>query len=276
MSTKQEMIEHKVEISVKKQVAILGMSRSSVYYQKKPKYSEADIKILHEIDQIYTENPHYGYRKQHVLLIQKKHKIGQHRVRKYMETLELHVNYPRKKTSIKNKSHKIHPYLLKNIDIKYPNQVWAGDITYIPLSQGFCYMCAIIDWYSRFILSYRISNTLDADFCVETLESAIRAYQKPKIFNSDQGSQYTGEKHVNALKDKKIKISMDSVGRWADNIMIERFFRSLKVEKIYPIGYQTQSLVKRGCQDYIQYYNYKRIHQSLAYKTPYQVFSGLN
>jgi putative transposase len=274
--TKRAMIKQDKTISIESQCGILQISRSGFYYEPKPKLSSSDHKILNRMDEIYTESPQYGCRKYYNQLKREGYLIGFHRVRHFMKVLDLSVIYPKPKTSLKDKENSVYPYLLKNINIHKANQVWAGDITYIRLAEGFCYLVAIIDWYSRYILSWRLSNSLDTYFCLDALDEALRRYPNPVIFNSDQGSQYTSNDHTQKLKDNEIDISMDSVGRWADNIIIERFWRSLKVENIYPMAYESMGAVHDGCKNYISYYNEKRIHAGIKYRTPFEVYFGLN
>ena len=240
-----------------------------------PKFSVEDVKIMHKIDALYTEHPFYGYRRQYQELIEAGFEVGEDRVRRLMRVMDLRVFYP-KKTSIPDRSHKIYPYLLRELAITAPRQVWAADISYIPMAQGFCYLVAIIDWHSRFLLSWRLSNSLDVHFCMEALNEALSRYGYPTIFNTDQGSQFTSQVFTGALLEKSIQISMDSVGRWADNIMIERFFRSIKWEDIYLKNYESVKEVRQGCEAYIQFYNSKRKHSSLSYKTPKEVYFGKN
>jgi len=236
-------------------------------------YSEEDIRILHRMDEIYTKWPFYGYRRQYLKLIEEQFSIGKERVRKYMRVLDLEAFYPKKKTSIANKLHKVYPYLLRNLKITRPNQVWAADITYIRLEGGFCYLIAIIDWFSRYILSWQLSNSLDLTFCQTALEEALKNYPYPEIFNTDQGSQFTSQEFTKILMGNGIKISMDGRGRWSDNVIIERFFRSLKQENIYLYPYRTVRDVRVGCGDYMKFYNYERPHSSLDNKPPALVYN---
>lgn len=268
LTTQRFLIKREEKLSMTKQCRVIGLNRSSLYYQAKP-YSEDELRIFNEIDKIYTDFPYYGHRKIWKELICRNFSIGRDRTLKYMQTMGLEVFYPKPNTSLGNKQHKIYPYLLKGLPITQPNQVWAADITYIRLSKGFCYLVAIIDWYSRYILSYRISNSLDTSFCVEALEEALEKYPAPQIFNTDQGSQFTSEVFTKILLDHHIQISMDGKGRAKDNIIIERFFRSLKYEDIYIQEYCSIPDLKLGVQDYMQTYNYLRLHESLDYKAPY-------
>ena len=261
------------DISVTEQCKLLDLNRSSVYYQSVPVFKEEELKILDKMDEIFTERPFYGYRRVHLDLLDQGYLVGRDRVLKYMRVLGLETFYPRKrKTSIPAKGHKIYPYLLKGLDICRPNQVWAADITYIRMSKGFCYLVAIIDWYSRRILSWRISNTLDVGFCVDALQEALDKFGVPEIFNTDQGSQFTSKDFTGILKAYGIQISMDSKGRAIDNVIIERFFRSLKHEDIYWKDYKDIPSLKEGVFNYMNLYNYKRWHSSLDDKRPAEVY----
>jgi putative transposase len=283
--SKKALIESKhKKLTIKEQCKLLSISRSSYYYTPKP-ISLKDIKILHAMDEIYTDNPEYGYRFIHAQLKDDGYKIGNNRVLKYMGILGIQAIHPRKKrlTSIKDKEHKIYPYLLKpywektskktkTVKVDKPNEVWSGDITYIRVNGGFMYLAAIIDWHSRAILSYKISNSMDATLATEVLQEALDKYPKPKIFNSDQGSQYTSKEHTDILKSYNIEISMNGKGRSIDNIMIERFFRTLKHNNIYINDYKTIKELKEGIKNYIHKYNFKRFHSSLNYKKPMNVY----
>jgi len=274
------------ELSLSKQCNILGISRASLYYKPKP-MSAYNLQILHAMDQIYTDNSEYGYRYIHQELLEKGFIIGKNRVLKYMNILGIEAIFPKAKklTSIKEPEHKIYPYLLgeywrrkedrtKSIYVPTPNEVWSGDITYIRMNGGFMYLCSIIDWHSKAILSYKISNTMDAALAVDVLEDAISKYGKPKIFNSDQGSQYTSHQHTRLLEDNGIQISMNGKGRSIDNIAIERFFRTLKYGNIYISDYKSISELKEGVKNYIHKYNFKRFHSALNYQKPMNVYLG--
>jgi putative transposase len=264
-------------LSINSQCKLLDLSKGSLYYKKQPEYDLEDLKILNRMDEIYTQIPIYGYRKIHQQLNREGFEIGKDRVLKYMQVLGIEAFYPKKfkKTSESDKSHKKYPYLLRGLEINKTNQVWAIDITYIRLTGGFVYFVGVIDWYSRYILSYRLSNSLEIHFCLDALEEALTLYPKPQIFNSDQGSQFTSEQFTNILIKSEIAISMDSKGRALDNIIIERFFRSLKYEDIYLKEYQNVKELKQGIDEYINFYNNKRFHQSLEYYTPKEIYTGL-
>ena len=202
------------------------------------------------------------------------YKVGEKLIRRLMRSMNLLAIYPKPKLSRKHPEHRIYPYLLKGLNIIRANQVWCADITYIQLVKGFCYLVAVMDWYSRYVLSWRISNTLEADFCVECVEDAI-TYGKPKIFNSDQGTQFTSKDFTQKLLDNRIRISMDGRGRVFDNIFIERLWRTVKYDDIYVQGYETIMDVRQGLKTYFVRYNTERLHQSLDYQTPWEVYSGI-
>lgn len=269
------------KLSISEQCAMLGVNRSSLYYQPRP-VSEYNLLIMHAIDEIYTESSDYGYRQIHKQLTKERgFSIGKERVLKYMNTMGIQAIYPhkRKLTSIKDREHKIYPYLLKDywtyhedhtksVYVPKANEVWSGDITYIRMNGGFMYLAAVIDWHSKAILSYKISNTMDTSLAVDVLKEAIANYGAPKIFNSDQGSQYTSQEHTQILKDNGVQISMNGKGRSIDNIVIERFFRTLKHSNIYISDYSSIKELKEGVKNYIHKYNFKRFHSSIGYKQP--------
>ena len=242
-------------ISILKKCALLDFNRSSYYYQESQP-SQKKMSLLREIDSIYTEIPFFGYRKVYLQLIENGFKVGVNQVAKLMKALGLKVIYPTKKikTTLANLAHKKYPYLLRDMDINKPNQVWSTDITYIRVNGGFVYLAAVIDWYSKAILSHKISNTMDESLVLDVLNNALEQYGKPEIFNTDQGSQYTSQKHTQLLLDNDIKISMDGKGRATDNIAIERFWRSAKYENIYIQEYKTIRELKNGVNEYIAFY----------------------
>jgi len=271
LNIKRKLIVNDKDIAMVEQCGLVDLNRSTLYYKPVP-YSEEEIKLFNEIDLVYTDMPYYGHRKIWKELSKRGMSIGRDRTLKYMQIMGLKPFYPHKNTSIPDKQHKKYPYLLKNLLICRPNQVWAADITYIRMEKGFCYLIAIIDWYSRYILSYKISTTLDASFCVDALQEALERYPAPEISNTDQGSQFTGADYIERLLSQEIKISMDSVGRAKDNIIIERFFRSLKHEDIYHKEYLSIADLKTGVSEYMFKYNHKRLHESLDYRTPAEVY----
>lgn len=228
------------------------------------------------MDELFTEYPFYGYRKMYNQLKNEGMFVGKDKVLKYMRVLGLETFYPEKKNlSSPNKENKIYPYLLRGIKIKRPNQVWSIDITYIRMASGFMYLAAIIDWYSKYLLSYKLSNSLEMNFCIETLKDALNSYGNPEIINSDQGSQFTSMDFTTIVSKNDIKISMDSKGRALDNIAIERFFRSLKYENIYINEYNDVKELKEGINRYIEFYNLRRLHQTLKYKTPAEIYQSM-
>jgi putative transposase len=272
LETRQKLIDKENKgLSIREQCVLMGINRSTVYYKKQAEFRGEELNIMRRMDGIYTENASYGYRRQEKQLKMEGYSIGEDRVRKYMQVLGLKALYPNtKKKSYKGeKPHKVYPYLLKNISIERPNQVWAIDITYIRLKGGFCYLVAIIDWYSRYIVGWRLSNSLDRSICVETFQVAVKTYSKADIINTDQGSQFTSEDFIKAVtEDAQMKLSMDSVGRWADNIIIERWFRTFKHEHLYLMDYASMAEARFGIDEFILYYNDHRLHSSLGYVPP--------
>lgn len=254
------------EISVSKQTELLSISRSFLYHTEKS--TEYEEKIMEEIDKIYLEKPFYWARRinKELELIWYKN-VWRYKVWELMKKMWIEAIYPKKKTSIPNKENKIYPYLLKDIKITKINQVWSTDITYIKLNKWWLYLMVVIDWHSRKIISWKLSNTLDIEFCIEWLKEALEKY-KPEIFNSDQWSQFTSIKFTNILEENKVQISMDWVWRCLDNIYVERFWRSLKYEDIYIKKYENVTDAYKWIDEYIKFYNSKRIHQSLNYEYP--------
>ena len=269
------MIEpcHK-ELSIRRQCELLKLTRSNLYYEP-VKVSEETLRIMNRIDEIFTEIPFYGSRKIGEALRREGYIIGRERIQSLMRQMGLRAIYPKVKLSKKHPDHRIYPYLLGNLDISRPNQVWCADITYIRLKQGFLYLVAIMDWFSRYVLSWRLSNSLDVSFCTEALEEAL-GKGRPDIFNTDQGSQFTSDDFTGILLSNEIAISMDGRGRVFDNIFVERLWRSVKYEEVYIKGYQVYRDAKEGLGAYFPFYNNSRYHQSLDYKTPYEVHNGLN
>jgi putative transposase len=265
--------EHKI-LSIKRQCDLLGFVRSTYYY--KPIENEVDEIYKKLIFEEYRKSPFFGYRKITKALQKKGHVINRKRVLRLMRDIGIQAIYPKPNLSKASPDHKKYPYLLRGLVIDHPNQVWATDITYIKLMGGFIYLVAIIDLYSRKVLSWRISNTMDVTFCLDALEEAFKKYGKPEIFNSDQGSQFTSIDFISKLESKKIKISMDGKGRALDNIYIERLWRSLKYEDIYIQEYETVAECTLGVRRYFEFYNAERFHQSLEYKTPDEIYFGFN
>ncbi len=260
-------------MTIVRQCVLAGVSRATFYERCKPRsVDESDLLLCRLIDEEYTRRPFYGSRKMVVYLKKMGHDINRKRVQRLMRRLGLAGMAPGPKTSRTHPEHKVYPYLLRGVSVVRPNQVWSTDITYIRLAHGFAYLVAIIDWYSRRVLSWRISNTLEALFCVDCLEDALRTHKKPEIFNSDQGSQFTSDAFINVLKRESIAISMDGRGRVFDNIFVERLWRNVKHEDVYLNGYASLEELRTGLTQYFEFYNSERFHQALGYKTPDVVY----
>lgn len=262
------------EISIKRQCELLGISRSCYYYRPATE-SPYNLLLMRLIDEVYTKFPCYGVPRITAWLNEKKHIVNHKRVERLMHKMGIQGICPKRNLSKSSPEHKKYPYLLKGVEINHPNQVWCSDITYIRLTKGFVYLVAIMDWYSRFVLSWQISNTLDIHFCIEALEKAFQ-YGKPEIFNTDQGVQFTSNCFTSRLKKEGIQISMAGRGRAFDNIFIERLWRSVKYEEVYLNDYQTVYDVITGLRRYFQPYNYERLHQSLNYKPPAKIYFNCN
>jgi putative transposase len=258
------------ELSIRKQCDLLGLNRSSFYYQPVG-VGDYTLLLMRLIDEQYTRTPFFGVPKMTGWLHRRGHHVNRKRVRRLMRLLGLEAIYPKPKLSQPNLQHKVYPYLLRGVRITRVNQVWGTDITYVRLYHGFIYLTAIMDWFSRFVLAWAISNTLEVDFCIDALERALRQ-GIPEIFNSDQGAQFTSPRFTAILLNKEIAISMDGRGRVLDNIFVERLWRSVKYEEVYIHDYQSVAEARQGIKRYFQLYNYERPHQSLNYKTPAEVF----
>jgi putative transposase len=261
-------------LSIVRQCSLLNISRSSFYYEALGE-NPFNLHLMCLIDEQYLKTPCYGSRQMTRILRRKGYCVSRKRIRRLMRVMGLVAIYQKPNTSKPHPEHKIYPYLLKDLDINRPNQVWCSDITYIPMRRGFLYLVAIMDWHSRKVLSWRLSNTLSADFCVEALKEALAKYGNPGIFNTDQGSQFTGEDFINVLKDAVVQISMDGKGRWMDNVMIERLWRSMKYECVYLNAYETGSEAGKGIGNWINLYNNERPHSSLDDKTPREAYFDL-
>lgn len=261
-------------MSIRKQCELLGLNRSSLYYQTVP-IDEETMQLMNLLDEQHTKTPFYGVRKMTACLRCQGYQVGHDRVRTLLRMMGLEAIYPGPNTSQRNQAHKVYPYLLEGVEIVRPNQVWSVDITYVRLCQGFVYLAAILDWYSRYVLSWQLSNSLETGFCLDALEEAL-GYGKPEIFNSDQGSQFTSEAFTGRLLEEGIAISMDSRGRAFDNIFVERLWRTVKYEDIYIKGYETIPETFQGLREYFRFYNNERLHQALSYKTPWEAYSGFS
>ncbi len=260
-------------LSVRRQCELLGLNRSTLYYEPEP-WSEDNVRLMNLIDELFTKKPSLGVRQMMWRIRDRGIWVGRKRVRTLMRHMGLFPILPRRNTSKRNPQHPVYPYLLRDVPIVRANQVWSMDITYIRLGKGFAYLTAVMDWHSRYVISWRLSNTLTADFCVECLKEALQ-YGKPAIFNTDQGCQFTSAEFIKVLEDAGIAISMDGKGRALDNIFVERLWRTVKYDDIYIKGYQTIPEVHEGLKEFFDDYNMDRRHSSLGYKTPWSVFSGL-
>ncbi len=265
------MISPDEKLSIHKQVRLLKISRSSFYYHQRP-VSVADLKLMRQIDELHLEYPFAGSRMLRDLLAQRGVQTGRRHIRTLMRRMAIEALYRKPNTSKPVPGHKIYPYLLRGLAITRPNQVWAMDISYIPMARGFVYVAAVIDWFSRKVLTWRLSITMDVSFCLDAVDEALSKHGRPDIFNTDQGSQFTSVAFTDRLKQEGIAISMDGKGRWADNVFVERFWRSLKYEEVYLHAYDTVSAARAGIGRYIEFFNHQRPHSSLKAQTPDQVY----
>ena len=265
------MVTRTEPLSIIRQCELLDLPRSTFYHVPEP-VSEADLALMKLIDRCHMELPFYGSRRIVDWLGDEGYLVNRKRVQRLMRTMGIVAVYPKKNLSRANQAHRVYPYLLRNLNIDRPNQVWATDITYLPMARGFVYLVAVIDWYSRRVLSWRLSNTLDSQFCVDALEDAIAKYGAPEIFNTDQGSQFSSEEFTGVLKREEIQISMDGKGRWLDNVFVERLWRSVKYEEVYLKAYENVGHARQSLETYFKFYNEKRRHQSLDRQTPDSVY----
>ena len=265
------MIDPTAKLSVSRQAIVLGISRGSVYYKPRP-VSDADLKLMHRIDKLHMEFPFAGSRMLQGLLVQEGFKVGRLHVGTLMKRMGIEALYRRPNTSKPAPGHKIYPYLLRKLPITRPNQVWAMDITYIPMARGFVYLTAVVDWFSRKVLAWRLSITMDTAFCIEAVEDAMARFGKPEIFNTDQGSQFTSREFTGLLIAAGIRISMDGKGAWRDNVFVERLWKSVKYEEVYLRAYASVSEARTSIGRYLDFYNSRRPHQGLARQTPDQAY----
>jgi putative transposase len=254
-------------LSIRRQCALIGVARSGVYRERKPA-NDNDATLMRRIDELFTAWPFLGSRRMTATLRAEGLPINRKRVQRLMRKMGIAALGPKPKTTRAAPGHKIYPYLLRNVRIDRANHVWAADITYIPIGRGFLYLVAIIDWASRAVLSWRLSNTMDVSFCLAALEDAFAKFSKPEIFNTDQGSQFTSAAFTGALAARGVAISMDGRGRWMDNVFIERLWRSLKHEDVYLKGYADGREARLGIAAWIEFYNERRLHQALGYRAP--------
>ena len=271
------MIEPEHPLSITRQCALVGLSRSSFYYRPEPAPAQ-ELALMRRLDELHLEHPWMGSRSLRDQLQRDGHPVGRDRVRRLMRRMGLHAVYRRPRTTIPDQSHRVYPYRLRGLCIDRPNQVWAADVTYLPMARGFLYLVAILDWHSRKVLAWRLSNTMTADFCVEALEEALWRHGAPEIFNTDQGSQFTSDAFTRVLRDTGVTISMDGKGRSMDNVFIERLWRSVKYEEVYLHAYANPAEARQGLDRYFRFYNQRRTHQGLDRRTPDEVYfqtSGL-
>jgi putative transposase len=260
------------ELSVRRQCELLGLSRATFYYQPASETPES-LRLMRLMDRQYTDCPFYGSRRMTAWLVQHGEAVNRKRVQRLMRLMGLEAIYPKPRLSGAGRGHRIYPYLLRNVSIDRPDQVWSTDITYVPLPSGFLYLAATIDWYSRYVIAWRLSNTLDGSFCLEMLEEAL-GRGKPEVFNTDQGVQFTAAAWTGRLESAGVAVSMDGQGRCLDNVFVERLWRSVKYENVYLRGYETVRQVQAGLGEYFLFYNDDRLHQSLDYQTPAKVYRG--
>ena len=270
-SLRQAMIDrgHK-QLSLVRQCTLLNISRASVYYRPVSTRAE-DLELMARMDRQYLKTPFYGSRRMKAWLLAEGYLVSRSKVRRLMRLMGLEAIYRRPNTSKPAPGHRVYPYLLKGVDVNRVDQVWAADITYIPMAEGFLYLVAIMDWHSRHVLAWKLSNTMDTDFCVTALEAAL-GKGRPEVFNTDQGAQFTSDAFTQTLQERGIRVSMDGKGRYLDNIFVERLWRSIKYEEVYLKAYQTVAEARVGINAYLEFYNRRRPHQSLGYRTPAQVY----
>ena len=261
--------EHKLPVS--RQAELVEISRSTIYYRRRP-ISAADLMLMRRIDELHMNYPFAGSRMLRDMLSQQGLEVGRRHVRTLMRRMAIETLYRKPSTSKPAPGHKIYPYLLRGLTVTRPNQAWAMDISYIPMARGFVYLAAVVDWFSRRVLAWRLSITMDASFCIDTLEEALSKNGKPEIFNTDQGSQFTSEAFTGRLKENGIAISMDGKGSWRDNVFVERIWKSIKYEEVYLHAYETVHEARTSIGRYLAFYNSVRPHSSLKAKTPDQVY----
>jgi len=265
------MIDRKHKLSLTQQAALLGISRGSVYYEPVP-ISAADLALMRRIDELHLEFPFAGSRMLHGLLAADGSKIGRRHVTTLIRRMGIEAIYRRRNTSKPAPGHRIYPYLLRGLMIDRPNHVWAIDITYIPMARGFVYLSAVMDWFARRILAWRLSNTMEASFCIDAVEEALAKYGCPQIFNTDQGSQFTSAEFTGLLISNGIEISMDGKGAWRDNVFVERFWRTIKYEEVYLHAYDSVAEARQSIGRYLEFYNGRRPHSALDQRTPDQAY----
>ena len=259
------------QLSIARQCRLVSISRSSFYYQARGE-TPLNRELLRRLDELFLEQPFYGSRQMKRCLRRQGYDVGRKRVRRLMRILGIQAVCPRPRTSTPHPQHRIYPYLLRHLEITRPNHVWCADVTYIPVQRGFLYLVAVMDWASRKVLAWRLSNTLETDFCVEALEEALARYGAPEIFNTDQGTQFTSDEFTGRLQAAGVRISMDGRGRWMDNVFIERLWRSLKYEQVYLADYATGREARSGIAWWMEFYNHRRPHSALEDRTPAEAY----
>lgn len=273
LAQRRALVDPVASVSIRQQCQWLGLSRSTYYYQPLPASGE-DLLLMRILDEQYLESPQYGYRKMGLALAQAGYVVNHKRVRRLMQAMGLEAIYPKVNTSKPAANHRVYPYLLRGVKIVKTHQVWATDITYVPMAEGYMYLMAVIDLHSRYVLTWSVSNTMDAAWCSRVLRQALEAYPAPEIFNTDQGSQFTSEEFTQTLLNAGIRISMDGKGRALDNIFVERLWRTVKYENIYLKAYADGWQLESGLDAYFEFYNHRRFHQGLSYRTPVEVLKG--
>jgi putative transposase len=260
------------QLSVRRQCELLGLSRSSLYYEPAEESAE-NLRLMRLLDEQYTACPFYGSRRLTAWLMQQGEAVNRKRVQRLLRLMGLEAIYAKPRLSVPGRGHRIYPYLLRGVRIERPDQVWSTDITYVPLRSGFMYLAAVLDWYSRYVLAWRLSNTLDGSFCLEMLDEAL-SRGRPEVFNSDQGVQFTAAAFTSRLQSARVAVSMDGRGRCLDNVFVERLWRTVKYENIYLRGYETVPELEQGLDRYFWFYNEERLHQALDYRTPAVAYGG--
>jgi len=260
-------------LSIRRQCELLGLNRSSLYYEPAPETAD-NLRLMRLLDERYTACPFFGSRKMAAWLQSQGEAVNRKRVRRLMRLMGLQAIYPKPRLSAAGRGHRVYPYLLRGVSIRRPDQVWSADITYVPLPAGFMYLAATIDWYSRLVIAWRLSNTLDGSFCLDMLAEAL-AKGRPAVFNTDQGVQFTAESWTGRLEGAGVAVSMDGRQRWLDNVFVERLWRSVKYEDVYVRGYEAVPALEEGLGRYFAFYNDERPHQALAYRTPAAVYRGV-
>jgi putative transposase len=273
MTTRRTLVEANVEPSMRRQCELLGVNRSSLYYEPVAPDGE-ELSLMRRMDELHLLHPFFGSRMMTRTLKDEGHHINRKRIQRLMRIMGLESVAPKPNTSKPAPEHAVYPYLLRNVTVSRVNQVWAADITYIPMARGFAYLVAIMDWHSRYVLSWRLSNTMETTFCLDALQEALSRYGRPEIFNTDQGAQFTSDDFTGLLLAEGVKLSMDGKGRCLDNVFIERLWRSLKYEEVYLHAYDAMREARAGISTYFHFYNDERPHMSLGYQTPASFYRG--